>query len=299
VSTDREVTRIVRSWLEEGVTALPDRVLDAVFDQVPATRQRRALWPARRFAQMNVFAKIAAAAVAVVVVAVIGLNVMPRNVTVGGAGGTTPTPSPTATAPSASPKPGSLTVSSTGPIPMGPGTYTAADPFPVKLSFTLPAGWGGNIGGPYAVWLAQTQGSGEVGFSILGSVYADPCHYKGLLAPQPGPSVDDLANALANVPGLGSPTPIGATLDRYTGKRLTLTAPASFAGCTLSPDQAYRVWDLPLGATNDLVAGEQDRVWILQVGGQRIVIDTPEPPGQTAATKAEVQAILDSLTIAP
>ncbi len=46
MSTDRETTCIVRSWLEEGATALPDRVLDAVLDQVPATRQRRARWPA-------------------------------------------------------------------------------------------------------------------------------------------------------------------------------------------------------------------------------------------------------------
>jgi hypothetical protein len=41
MSTDRDVTSIVRSWLDEGVTALPDRVLDAVLDQVPATPQRR------------------------------------------------------------------------------------------------------------------------------------------------------------------------------------------------------------------------------------------------------------------
>ena len=47
MSTDRETTRIVRAWLEEGVTALPDRVLDAVLDQVPATPQRRAWRPAR------------------------------------------------------------------------------------------------------------------------------------------------------------------------------------------------------------------------------------------------------------
>ena len=49
MSTDRDTTRIVRSWLEEGVTALPDRVLDTVLDQVPATPQRRSWWPARRF----------------------------------------------------------------------------------------------------------------------------------------------------------------------------------------------------------------------------------------------------------
>ena len=45
MSTDRDVTRIVRSWLEEGATALPDRVLDAVLDQVPSTSQRRPRWP--------------------------------------------------------------------------------------------------------------------------------------------------------------------------------------------------------------------------------------------------------------
>ena len=54
MSTDRDVTRIVRSWLEEGVTALPDRVLDSVLDQVPATPQRRVTWwPARRLPAMN------------------------------------------------------------------------------------------------------------------------------------------------------------------------------------------------------------------------------------------------------
>ena len=42
MSAERDETRIVRSWLEEGVTVLPDRVLDAVLDQVPATPQRRA-----------------------------------------------------------------------------------------------------------------------------------------------------------------------------------------------------------------------------------------------------------------
>ena len=57
--------------------------------------------------------------------------------------------------------------------------------------------------------------------------------------------------------------------------------------------------DAPLGATNDLRPGERDRVWILDVDGQRLVIDAPEMPGQTAEARAEVQGILDSIHIAP
>jgi hypothetical protein len=85
MSTDRETTRLVRSWLEEGVTALPDRVLDAVLDQVPATPQRRPWWPTRRIAQMNRFLPATVAAAAVLVVALIVYNVLLRsNATTGG-----------------------------------------------------------------------------------------------------------------------------------------------------------------------------------------------------------------------
>jgi hypothetical protein len=300
VSADREVTRIVRSWLEEGVTALPDRVLDAVLDLVPATRQRRAWWPAWRLPHMNTQLRIAAAVAAVVVIALIAINLVPKTVSVGGQPATpvptatpvqTPSPAPSATA-------GALSVGE-GPVPVAPGTYVAADPFLLRVTFTVPAGWEGNIGGPYAVFLQQAQGPGAVSFSIFESVYADPCHYKGLLDPLPGPSVDDLATALSKVPGLGNPKPTDVTVAGYKGKQLTMTAPASFAGCTLSPDGAFRIWELPLGATNDLTPGEVDKVWILDVGGQRLVIDAPQVPAETASETAEVQSVLDSIRIAP
>ena len=120
---------------------------------------------------------------------------------------------------------------------------------------------------------------------------ADPCNYQGLLDPLPGPSVDDLAAALASLPGLDATTPTDVTMDGYEGKQLTLTAPASFEGCTLSPEGTFRIWELPLGATlRPWTAGERDRMWILDVDGQRLVIQAPEKPGATAASKAEVQA---------
>ena len=91
--TDRDTTRIVRSWLEEGRTALPDHILDAVLDQVPATPQRRSWWPAWRFVDMNTYAKLAIGVAAVAVVAVVGINLLAG--TGGGVGGSsTVSPSP-------------------------------------------------------------------------------------------------------------------------------------------------------------------------------------------------------------
>lgn len=91
MSTDRETTRVVRSWLDEGVTKLPDRVLDVVLDQVPATPQRRSGWSAWRSYRMNTYAKLAVAAAAVLVVAVVGYQLLPRS---GGIGGPGPSPTP-------------------------------------------------------------------------------------------------------------------------------------------------------------------------------------------------------------
>jgi hypothetical protein len=97
MSTDRETTRLVRSWLEDGVTALPDRVLDTVLERVPATPQRRSWWPARRFNHMSTYAKLIAGAAALVMVAFVGYQFLPGN---GGSGGqSTIAPSPSAQSP--------------------------------------------------------------------------------------------------------------------------------------------------------------------------------------------------------
>ena len=59
MSTDRDATRIVRSWLRTDEHESADRVLDTVLALLDATPQRRAWWPARRIADMNTFAKLA------------------------------------------------------------------------------------------------------------------------------------------------------------------------------------------------------------------------------------------------
>ena len=91
MSTDRDTTRIVRSWLEEGATALPDRVLDTVLDQIPATQQRRSWWPPRRLPNMNSYTRIGLGAAAAVAVVLAGIGLLGTRSDVGPA--TSPTPS--------------------------------------------------------------------------------------------------------------------------------------------------------------------------------------------------------------
>jgi hypothetical protein len=107
VSTDRDVTRIVRSWMDEGVTQLPDRVLDLVLDQIPATPQRRASWLARR-PTMNNYARLGLVAAAVLAVVIVGIGLFGKSSDVGPA----PSPSPSSTLSSPSPSPSPIT----GPI---------------------------------------------------------------------------------------------------------------------------------------------------------------------------------------
>jgi hypothetical protein len=90
-TSDRDVTRAIRSWLHEDRHEDVSRIAGSVLDQVQTTRQRRSWWPARRFESMNTYAKFALAAAAVLVVAVVGYNFLPAR---GGVGGPTATPSP-------------------------------------------------------------------------------------------------------------------------------------------------------------------------------------------------------------
>ena len=85
--------------MDEGVTQLPDRVLDLVLDQLPATPQRRASWLARR-PTMNNYARLGLVAAAVLAVVILGIGLFGKSLDVGPT--TSPTPSPSASPASAS-----------------------------------------------------------------------------------------------------------------------------------------------------------------------------------------------------
>lgn len=235
--------------------------------------------------------RLALAAAAIVVVAVIAIKFLPTtNI------GPAPTPKPTPTAsPTPAPTPLSLTVTTNGPVPIEAGTYAAASPFLVPLTLTVPSGWSGAIPGPNLVQLNQSLGASDITFELFDKVYADPCHNdRGLLNPLPGPSVADLVAALTKMPSVTVSPVTDATIGGLPGKQLTLTAPNSFAGCTLTSDGYFRIWQLPLGATFDMTPGQARLIWIVEVDGQRLVIDRAQIPGDS-----DISGILDSITFTP
>jgi len=306
MDSERDTTRIVRSWLEEGRTALPDHILDAVLDRVPATPQRRSWWPARRSSTMSTPIRFMAAAAAIVAVSVVGFSLLtggrPTGNGVGGIEPTetpvvtpAPTPSPTPS-PTASPSPSaySVIVSETyGPLVAG-ARYVTPDPFPLRVAFTAPAGWSGNVGGPYAVFLGTTDNDG-VTLENTVQVFADPCHpSKGFMPPTPGPSAADLANALAKLPGVSVTKPTDTMLGGYPAKLLTVTVPASVSSCE---NKLESLWLLPLGYTENMAAGERRRIWLVDVGGQVLAVGAIQLPGQSATIKAQTQSVIDSLQI--
>jgi len=293
--TENDFDRTARRWLEDGPTVMSDRALQVALDKIHVTRQRRAWWPARRVFDMNSTIRLAIGAAAVAVAAVIGINFLPSGSGIGGGPAATPTPAPTPT-----PTPIAFPVYPQTLVVPELGSYRAGDPFPIPVTINVPAGWVGNVGGPYAAYLNKpssgANGGAAIAFSLSQSIYADPCNDRGFLDPQPGPTVDDLASALAGLPGLGVTTPTEVTVDGYRGKQLTLTAPDNFDGCTLSRE-GYRLWQLPLGAIFSLTPGERMALWIVDVNGKRLVVSSETFPATTAQQQAEAQEVLDSIHI--
>lgn len=265
MSTDRDTTRIVRSWLDEGVTVIPDRVLDAVLDQVPATPQRRLARPVRRFPPMSTATRVALAAVAVVVLAVFGIRyLLPSNHTAG--------PSQTAT-----PVPTVTPVPLPAADPLAPGTYSLSSPYP-SMTFEVPAGSSACTLG------AAEQGvclPGKIGiaFLIVDNVVADPCAPDEKRRDPPvGPSVDDLVTAISNLQGFRATAATDISVDGFKGKQFTVTAPAR-AGCEL------KTW-ATASRVNGVGAGEVNLIQIVDVNGVRLVMTAAYFPLQTSGEEA-------------
>jgi hypothetical protein len=154
----------------------------------------------------------------------------------------------------------------------------------------------------------DTEGGGFLGVSFwdVGEVARDPCHSLGHLY-DPGPTVDDLVAALEAQSMRHATAPTDVTLAGYQGKYLEWSVPADsvvtgdgdFAGCDVQSD-GHRNFVSWIGAGGvgerwQQIAGQVDRLWVLDVDGQRLVVDATYSPDTTQAQRDEEDRVVQSV----
>ncbi len=251
MSADRDLTRIVRSWLHTDEHESASHVLDNVLAMLDTTPQRRSWWPARRSTDLNTYAKFAISAAAIVVVAIVGFNLMPTNGGLTGGVASTPSPSPTpiptpspTAAPSPTPKPEptatpvAFAFPPQGSLAIGRHDFTI-NGVPFSLELTT-ADWLSN--GSFGVDKGSNteltpDGAGFIFWQDppIG-VFAAPC---ASTESPPAGSVADLAAAVASIPGtdlVSGPTDV--TVGGFPAKHVVITIRDDI-GC---PPNSFYLW---------------------------------------------------------
>jgi hypothetical protein len=287
--TKPPLEELLDAWMDLGPTAAPDRVTEAASLEARSTRQTaiRLWWPQRRFPEMSNIAKLALGAAAVIVAALLGIQlVTPGADGIGGPAVTTePTPSPMELP------------NVTGEL--AAGRYFVDDPAvtPVRFTLEVPAGWE-TIEGGFLGKIADRAFYVSVSSWIVDNAYVDPCQWvESEIDPPIGPTVDDLADALADQVGRDGSEPTDVTLGGYEGKKVELSVPADFqvASCDNGELRTWRSGGSAGGYNYG--PGQRDTVYILDVEGERLVIHTTYLPRASEEDLAELAAIVESIRI--
>ena len=201
------------------------------------------------------------------------------------------------------------------PQPLPSGTHrmdlnaiaAGAAEFPPFL-ITVPEGWVKSNG-----WIVNRPNGQDaippvaVQFWDVDEVYAHPCQWKGTLF-QPGPSVDDLVQTLAEIPTRNATAPSSVTIGGYSGMYLEWSVPADlevigdgqFPACDANGEgnRDFLSWTGKGWGTDRFHqgAGQIDQLWILDVEGSRLVIDAFSMPYATDEERDEIAAVVESIT---
>jgi hypothetical protein len=225
-------------------------------------------------------------------------------------------PSPTASSmPPASSAASSAAAPTAAPSTMSPSAMSSAVPFLMQVigsgtypGFTVvaPAGWS-DLKGNFVI--KDAPGGPVIGVSVweVGQVPLDPCHWKATLR-APGQGVDGLVKTLLSQEGRHATAPTKVTLAGQSGQYLEWSVPdwvvtgdADFKGCDDPGNghQDFVSWFAtdPDGERYMQVTGQVDRLWVLDVHGQRLVVDATYSPDTTSADRAELATVVASLRL--
>jgi hypothetical protein len=195
--------------------------------------------------------------------------------------------------------------------PVEPGTYSV-DPdsdasTPLRVMYRVPVeGW--------SEWFGAVKFAGDervaVSITTVTNLVRHGCRDHRPADPPVGPSVDDLAAALADLaPFRVTSPPEDVTIHGYSGKHLELSVPdlpvragpddLSFVGCG---DGNLHSWISPPNDGAFYGYGgprNHEEFWILDVEGTRLMIVALRSAGAPREDMLELRAILDSIRIEP
>ena len=190
----------------------------------------------------------------------------------------------------------SVPLLSGGMTTLSAGRYRVDPNLPVNVTVQVPAGWSGDtwvVIGPKG---NQAPDGMAIRFYTVESLYTNPLSPdEGVLAPAVGPSVDDLVNAMVNHPKWTVTGHAAITMGGYTGQVVHVTLPPGTNDATPFYLSVNAVGDQIWG----WVAGQLFDVYVVDVGGERLVVDAFHYANTTTEDLAAQSAVIDSIQLAP
>lgn len=274
----------LEEWLEAGSTGAPDYVLTAVLDRLATTPQQRIIrFGALSLATSSAMWASAAAAVMLVVAALFVGGALPDRLPIG--------------APPSAPSTASPVVGIDPPATSGllaAGRYEVPEPFPSGITFEVEAGWSACQDSEYEWGVCRRLGRSGVAISflIVEDLVANPCTGERRAVPV-GPGLDDLADALVELPGFLASDVEARMLDGHDAREVTVTATSQCSN--------LQTWITP-SRTNGVAAGEGNLMVMVDVDGVRVVIAGAYQPGagglSADAQRALIEQVIESVRIA-
>jgi len=185
-----------------------------------------------------------------------------------------------------------------------------------KIALTVPDGWFNYDGWALGKAPPAREGSPSlppdavrpvfVTFWDVASVYPTPCDWAGKPLVDPGPGVDGLASALTRQPLRNATTPTDVALGGFHSKYLRWSVPTDIAfdekrrSKALFPrcdEKTFQSWTGSGWARDryEQAPAQVDMLWILDVHGQRLVVDASYLPEATAADRTELDGVVHSI----
>jgi hypothetical protein len=185
-----------------------------------------------------------------------------------------------------------------GQDPLDAGRYQVNAGLSTDVTVAVPSGW--SASGDWVV-IGPRENDEPDGMAIRffrlepGNIPANPLSFdEGILDPPPGPTVDDLVEAIVNHPGWTASAATDITIDGRAGQLVTITIPMDVEMpaddrffLVIDPSGGGGVWGWAPGQTFDW--------YIVDVDGQRLIIDSFHYPGTSEEHLAAQRTVVESV----